>query len=108
MKVYRGPASKPFSDDMHEHVSTVGARELYDGVAQRATIKFNISKDARDRQAVCHLLFEDDDFVPMIDALLIRIKLQQEAISKMRTVLKSKTSDEDKLFELDTLLRSAR
>ena len=36
MKVYRGPASKPFSDDTHEHVSTVGAKAGKGSMTERA------------------------------------------------------------------------
>jgi hypothetical protein len=96
MKVYRGPDSKPYSDDTHEHVSTVSGQVLHKGLAMRAPIKVNISKDARERQAVCHLLFEEEDFVPLIEALLVRMKDHQKTLRQMRTAIQSKASLEDK------------
>ena len=87
MKVYRGPQSKPFTDDSHEYVSQIKPNELEEGIKSNALIQFNITKDGYERQAVCTALFEDDDYIPMINGLLSRLNKQQECLSAIKVVM---------------------
>lgn len=98
MKVYRGPSSKPFHDETHEFVSCVPPEHLEEGIRSKALIRFNITKGGLERHAVCTTRFEDADIVPMIDGLVSRLKLGQEALSKIREAMGNKNfSDSQKL-----------
>jgi hypothetical protein len=87
MKVYRGPSSKPFYDDTHELVSLVSPQQLEEGIRSKALIRFNITKDGYERQAVCTAQFEDVDIVPMIDGLVSRLKMSQAALAAIRNAM---------------------
>ena len=98
----------PLYHDAHQLVSKVESKDLYEGVTRSAAIRFNISKDAADRRAVCHVVFEDEDFVPMIDALMVRLKVQQSLLGKARDILNSADSDADKVVQVQGILRALR
>jgi len=100
MKVYRGPSSKPFVDDTHELVSRVEPDLLERGIRSKALIRFNITKDGHERQAVCTAQFEDEDIIPMISGLLSRLSSSQECIQKIRTAM-----DEDGLSQTEKLAK---
>lgn len=100
MKVYRGPSSKPFYDDTHELVSHVTPEQLEEGIRSKALIRFNITKDGYERQAVCTAQFEDGDIIPMIGGLLARLNTNQECIQKIRSAM-----DDSNLSQSDKLLR---
>lgn len=105
MKVYRGPSSKPFYDDTHEFVSRVPPEQLEEGIRSKALIRFNITKDGYERQAVCTTQFEDADIIPMIDGLVFRLKLGQEALAKMREAMDNKDfSESQKLAAVKSAL----
>jgi hypothetical protein len=105
MKVYRGPSSKPFYDDTHEFVSRVKPEELQEGIRSKALIRFNITKEGYERQAVCTTQFEDADIVPMIDGLVFRLKMGQEALAKIRDAMENKElSDSQKLAAVNAAL----
>lgn len=109
MKVYRGPSSKPFHDDTHEFVSSVPPEQLEASIRSKALIRFNITKDGFERQAVCTTWFEDADIVPMIDGLVSRLKLGQEALSKIREAITNKElSDSQKLAAVTAALATVK
>jgi hypothetical protein len=106
VKVYRGPSSKPFRDDSHEFVSQVSSEQLEEGISSKALIKFNITKEANERQAICTAVFEDADFIPMISGLLSRLKLNQEAIAKIRSAVDDKdVNDTQKIRAIQAALK---
>ena len=107
MKVYRGPSSKHFSDDTHELVSRVQPQELEDGIRSNALIRFNITKDGTERQAVCTAQFEDADVIPMISGLLGRLSGQQECLVTLKAAMADKTmTPEQKLVAVRKALSS--
>jgi fructose 1,6-bisphosphatase len=93
MKVYRGPSTKPFHDDTHEHVSTVSAEELEESLAEGSVISFNITKEVNERQAICTTYFESQDVIPMINGIISRLLRQQEALSEIKKIAKKKKLD---------------
>lgn len=95
MKVYRGPYSKPFWDDSHEFVSRIQPEELEKGIRSDALIRFNITKDGTERQAVCTARFEDEDMIPMISGLLSRLSSQQERLAEIKEIMNDETADND-------------
>ena len=95
MKVFRGPASTSFDHDSHVLVDTVQPEKLEEGIRSQALIRFNISKEVNDRQAVCTVRFEETDIVPMISGLLVRLSTQQVLLTKITSIMSgTKTSDE--------------
>jgi hypothetical protein len=105
MRVYRGPSSKPFIDDTHELVSRVPAEQLEEGIRSKALIRFNITKEGYERQAVCTAQFEDGDIIPMISGLLARLNANQNCIKKIQATMNSKSlSDEEKLLSIQDAL----
>ena len=105
MKVYRGPNSTPFYDDSHEFVSRVSPSELEDGIRSNALIRFNITKDGIERQAVCTAQFEEDDIIPMIGGLLTRLKVNQDCLAKIKATVGDKTlSEKDKLLAIQAAM----
>jgi hypothetical protein len=101
MKVYRGPSSKPFTDDTHELVSRVPPEQLEEGIRSKALIRFNITKEGNERQAVCTAQFEDGDIIPMISGLLARLNANQDCIKQIQATMKVKSlSAQDKLLRI--------
>jgi hypothetical protein len=101
VRIFRGPSSKPFWDDTHELVSRVKPAELEKGVRDKALIKFNITKDGYERQAVCTAQFEEDDLVPMINGLVARLSGQQGTIKEIKKIIANKTTtDAQKLLKI--------
>lgn len=91
MRVYRGPSTKPFWDSTHELVSSVSPEKIESSIRDGSIITFNISKDAAsERQAVCTAHFESEDFVPMINGLMAKLKSQQTAFLEIKSVMKNK------------------
>lgn len=99
MRVYRGPSSKPFEDDSHVPVDQVKPEELEKGIRSNAFIRFDINKDAYERQAVCTIQFEEADMIPMISGLLSRLANQQECLAKIRAILGDKATDKDQKID---------
>jgi hypothetical protein len=107
MKIYRGPSSKPFQDDTHEYVSQILPDQLAEGISSSARIRFNITKDGYERQAVCTALFEEQDIIPMIGGLLARLKMSQECIAAIRSALSEKDlSDAQRLLKVHVALKA--
>lgn len=86
MKVYRGPESKPFYDETHEFVSRISPEQLEEGIRSKSQIRFNITKEAVFRQAVCTAVFEEEDLLPMAGALIDRLQASQSALSEIKKV----------------------
>jgi hypothetical protein len=107
MKVYRGPSSKPFEDESHQFVSQITPEILEEGIRSDSLIKFNITKDGYEREAVCTVRFEEADLIPMINGLLSRLTRQQERLKKIKDLMNDKeTSDNQKVTAVKmTLLR---
>ena len=95
MKVYRGPSSKPFSDESHEFVSRVKPEQLEKGISSKARIRFNVTKRLYERQAVCTAQFEEADLIPMISGLLSRLTSQQEGLGKIKEIMGDKSTNND-------------
>ena len=95
MKVYRGPSSKPFYDDSHEFVSRITPEQLAEGIKDNAQIRFNVTKDGLERQAVCTAQFEDGDFVPMISGLVERLGRHKQHLTQIATIVKDPTLKND-------------
>jgi hypothetical protein len=87
MKIFRGPHSKSFYEGSHEYVAQISPEALEKGVRQKAHIRFNITKDGRQRAAVCTAVFEDADLVPVAKGLLARLASQQDCLSAIRAVV---------------------
>lgn len=99
MKVYRGPKSKDFIDDSHEHVSTITPEQLERSIKDGVFIQFNITKEINQRQSVCTVKFED--IVPMINGLMSKLKEQQNVLSQIqRTLKKGHQSESEQLIEI--------
>ena len=97
MKVFRGPASTTFEHDTHELVSRVKAADLEEGIKSGAKIRFNISKVANDRQAVCTVCFEESDILPMIRGLLERLAGRQDLLSQIAATVNGEKEAEVKV-----------
>ena len=105
MKVYRGPSSKSFHDDSHELVSRVSASALEEGIRSNALIRFNVTKDGYERQAVCTAQFEDTDVIPMISGLLSRLNTQQTRLATIKEIMMDeKTTTDQKLAAVKVAL----
>jgi hypothetical protein len=109
MNVFRGPSSKSFYDGTHEFVSRIPPEQLEEGIRSKALIRFNITKDGVERQAVCTAQFEDADIVPMIDGLVSRLKLSQECLGKIRKAMDDKeATDKEKLAVIKSALTATK
>jgi hypothetical protein len=106
MKVYRGPESLPFWDDRHEYVSSVKPEILEASLRDGSCIKFNISKEATERRAVCTARFDSEDIVPMISGLLSRLQAHQTALLAIKHLIKEENLDgSDKLEQIRQLVQ---
>ncbi len=105
MKVFRGPSQKSFYDESHEQVASVSASALEAGIRSKAHITFNITKDGKQREAVCTAVFEDKDLVPVANGLLARLAMQQECLALIKTAINSDASDDDKLTTIGQALK---
>ena len=109
MKVYRGPSSKSYYDGSHEFVSRVTPEQLEDGIKSDALIRFNVTKDGVERQAVCTAQFESDDIIPMIGGLLARLSANQQCLAKVKATMNDKTlSEKDKLLAIQAAMSHTR
>ncbi|MBQ5964297.1 hypothetical protein [Massilia sp. ZL223] len=109
MKIFRGPSSKPFLDDSHELVSRVKPHDLEKGVRDKALIKFNITKDGLERQAICTAQFEDDDLIPMINGLVARLSGQQDALKEIKkTILDKGASNDQKMLKIGEIMERVK
>lgn len=97
MKVYRGPATTNFQGDSHALVAKVKPEKLEEGVRSKSLIRFNISKEGNDRQAVCTVQFEDADIVPMMRGLLARLTANQELFTEIADCLSKESSSDHKV-----------
>ncbi|EHA1127673.1 hypothetical protein FG475_21835 [Vibrio navarrensis] len=105
MKVYRGPKSKPFWDNAHEFVSRVSSKDLEAGIRDGKFIKFNITKEGYERQAVCTAKFEKEDLIPMMGGLLSHLSVQQKCLSDIVSVVKNNVlSREEKMKQIEALI----
>ena len=108
MKVYRGPASTKFSHDSHALVARVAAEKIESAIKNNTAIKFNVSKEPSDRQAVGHIAFEDSDIVPMAKGVLARLVEQQELVEEIRKCLVSGVDDSAKITKIRTAMRARK
>lgn len=105
MKVYRGPKSKPFWDSSHEFVSRVASKDLESGIRDGKFIKFNITKEGYERQAVCTAKFEKEDLIPMMGGLLSHLSEQQKCLSDIISVVKNPAlSRKEKMKNIEELI----
>ncbi len=109
MKIFRGPSSKSYYDDSHEFVSRITPDQLEEGIRSSALIRFNISKNAVERQAVCTAQFEGDDIIPVINGLLARLTVNQDCLAKINGIVSDKSlSATEKLVLIQAALSHAR
>lgn len=85
----------PFWKDSHEFVSQIKPEELEEGIRSNALIRFNVTKDGYERQAVCTAWFEEGDVIPMISGLLSRLTRQQECLGKIREIMDDESTSKD-------------
>ncbi len=109
MKVYRGPESKPFYDDTHEFVYRISSDQLQEGSLSNSHIRFNITKEAVFRQAVCTAVFEEEDLLPMASALIGRLQASQNALSEIKKVCgATELDDSAKVRAIQATLRQLK
>ena len=107
MKIYRGPSTKPFEDDTHELVSEISPEDLENSIAKDSYIRFNITKEINERQAVCTARFDSKDIVPMVNGVMSKLELQQTALSKIKKIMtKSAFSDKKKIEEIQKVIET--
>jgi len=106
MKIYRGPSTKPFWDNTHELVSSIPSEKLEASIRDGTYIKFNITKDINERQAVCTAHFDNEDIVPMINGLMSKLKSQQTALLEIKKIMANQEQNNDaKLDEISKIVK---
>lgn len=101
MKIYRGPRTQNFCEDSHELVSCIEPNDLKDGIIEKSHIKFNITKNAVERQSICTAIFEESDMIPMLDGLICKLKLGQEILIEIKSITSNKElSAEEKIASI--------
>ena len=121
MKIYRGPSSKEFSDDLHELVDTKDLGGIAPWVGSFC-FPVNITKDPSERQAVAHLDIQEADVLNLYQAMIKgweqrvqthdlldrEVRALREALSQIRisaSVGKS-TSDSEMFTEIMAIANS--
>ena len=108
MKVYRGPSTKAFEDDSHELVSSITPEELQQSISEGSYIRFNITKEANERQAVCTAHFENKDIIPMINGIISKLFTQQSALTEVKKILKkNKLTDSQKIIAIQKAIEDS-
>ena len=106
MKVYRGPKSKPFSDATHVDVAHIKPEELESAIGIGTKLEFTIDKDAIEKSSICTAFFEDDDIVPIIRGVLIRLLDQQRQLRKIKEIVDDKSIHHaKKISDIQTALK---
>lgn len=106
MKIYRGPSTKPLWDNTHELVSSIPSEKLEASIRDGTYIKFNITKDNNERQAVCTAFFDNEDIVPMINGLMSKLKSQQMALLEIKKIMANQEQNKDaKLDEISKIVK---
>jgi hypothetical protein len=106
MNIYRGPESLPFYDERHEFVASVNPEKLEASIRDGSYIRFNISKEATERKAVCTARFDSEDIVPMISGLLSRLQAQQATLLEIKKLMKdSVKSPNEKIEKIQKLIK---
>lgn len=105
MKIYRGPKSKHYTDECYEQVAEVKGTVLRDSVGRNLPFEFNVTKEGKQRQAVCSAHFETEDVAEMVGGLVIRLKAYENTMSKLKTTLSNRElSSEQKIYEMKKYL----
>ena len=106
MRIYRGPSTVPFWDDRHDLVFTIKPEVLEASISNDSYIKFNITKEGYERQAVCTAKFDHDDIIPMLNGLIERLKKEQEAVIEIQSVIfDQEMKDEEKVCKIKDIVR---
>ncbi|MCK4843234.1 MAG: hypothetical protein KAT04_15340 [Methylococcales bacterium] len=109
MKIYRGAYTRDFSE--HENVSNIGSKDLEDAIEKGKSIKFDINKDAseRERRSECTAIFEDKDIMPMMKGALSNLSSQQAAFLEIERVVSNNILDnEDKIKQIQKAINEYR
>lgn len=88
MKLYRGPASKDFSDDTHERVATHDFSKDRTPWDRELRVRLNASKDPIERRSVAHVVLEQDDVLALHEGLMAGLvgKAKQAEALNMKNV----------------------
>lgn len=70
MKLYRGPASKDFSDDSHELVAKHDFSKEKITWTEQVRVRLNASKEAYERQSVAHVAVDQNDVLALYEGLV--------------------------------------
>ena len=110
MKVYRGPASTEFMHQSHELVAEVKPSVIEEKLTSHQMLQFNVSKIANDRKAVCSLGLDGEDAIPMIKGMLAKltdhISAKTSKLERIKKMLASKKTDEEKLGQIRRIINS--
>lgn len=80
MKVYRGPSTKPLSDEQHELVSKVDISEVVSLWHDSLVIRVNVTKELAERQAVAHIVLEAADVLKLHSTLIQGLQARSDAL----------------------------
>ena len=93
MKDYQEQKSKINLDDSHEPVSATSADELRESIENDVYSQFGLGKVSPKRAAIFSALLEDKETVSMINSLMSKLKMQQDALLRIQKILGKETPD---------------
>lgn len=106
MKIYRGPASLSFDSDAHEWVANVAPEKLEEALKNDRTFSFNINKDASERQSICTVQFEDNDLIPILNGIAVRLQRQQSVLSEIAKITQDReVTDVQKIGKIINMIK---
>lgn len=85
MRVFRGPSSVPFPDDLHELVSTTDLSKMASLKNGAVVICANVTKEPTARQALAHIELDFDDIVSLQSKLLSELLARSKELDNVRS-----------------------
>ena len=83
MKIYRGPSSKPFTDESHELVSTTDLAKVTKLWHDSIVFQANITKEPIERQSLAHVVLNSADVLTLHSTLLTGLLARSANLEKL-------------------------
>jgi hypothetical protein len=83
MKIYRGPSSKPFSDESHELVYTTDLAKVTKLWHDSVVFQANITKEPVERQSLAHVVLNSEDVLTLHSTLITGLLARSANLEKM-------------------------
>ena len=104
MRVFRGPSSVPFPDELHELVSTSDLSTMATIVDGAVVICANVTKLPNERQSLAHIELDFSDIISLQNKLLAELMARSKECDRLRSKIKQARTHVYEIFNAVTEL----